>query len=148
MVTNVVNTIWYLNRNQEINMNRTIFITAAFLGMLSVILGAYGAHGLKQIISTDLVQTFETGVKYQMYHAIMLLFLGSTAVLPYKIKRTVFALTVLGIILFSGSIYGLATNEFTAFDFKKIALMTPIGGTLLIASWTMLLVGFIKNKNQ
>jgi len=129
-------------------MNRTIFITAAFLGMLSVILGAYGAHGLKQLVSADLVQTFETGVKYQMYHALMLLFLGSTQVLPYKIKRTVFALTILGIIFFSGSIYGLVTNEYTAFDFKKIVLVTPLGGALLIASWTVLLVGFIKNKNQ
>lgn len=135
-------------RKSRNNMNRTIFITAAFLGMLSVILGAYGAHGLKQIVSTDLVQTFETGVKYQMYHALMLLFLGSTTVLPYKIKRTIFALTILGIIFFSGSIYGLATNQFTAFDFKKIALITPIGGALLIASWVVLLVGFIKNKNQ
>ena len=129
-------------------MNRTIFITAALLGMLSVILGAYAAHGLKELVSTDLAQSFETGVKYQMYHALMLLFLGSTSVLPYKIKRAIFGLTILGVIFFSGSIYGLVTNEYTTFDFKKIAFITPIGGALLIASWTVLLISFIKNKNQ
>lgn len=129
-------------------MNRTILITGAILGMLSVVLGAYGAHGLKQLVSMDLVQTFETGVKYQMYHALLLLFLGGISAIPYKIKRAVFALTLIGVIFFSGSIYGLVTNEYTAIDFKKIALITPIGGAFLIAAWTVLLIGFFRIKKQ
>ncbi|HRV56219.1 MAG: DUF423 domain-containing protein [Flavobacteriaceae bacterium] len=129
-------------------MNRTILITGAILGMLSVILGAYGAHGLKQLVSMELVQTFETGVKYQMYHALLLLFLGTVSVVPYKLKRAVFALTLIGVIFFSGSIYGLVTNEYTAFDFKKIALITPVGGTFLIAAWGVLLVAFLRTNKQ
>ncbi|HPF97334.1 MAG TPA: DUF423 domain-containing protein [Mangrovimonas sp.] len=129
-------------------MNRTILITGAILGMLSVILGAYGAHGLKQLVSMELVQTFETGVKYQMYHALLLLFLGTVSVVPYKLKRAVFALTLIGVIFFSGSIYGLVTNEYTAFDFKKIALITPVGGTFLIAAWGVLLIAFLRTNKQ
>lgn len=129
-------------------MNRTILITGAILGMLSVILGAYDAHGLKQLVSMELVQTFETGVKYQMYHALLLLFLGTVSVVPYKLKRAVFALTLIGVIFFSGSIYGLVTNEYTAFDFKKIALITPVGGTFLIAAWAVLLIAFLRTNKQ
>lgn len=129
-------------------MNRKILITASILGLLSIVLGAFGAHGLKQVVSTESVATFETGVKYQMYHALLLLFVGMTTTLSIQKKRSIFILVLLGIIFFSGSIYGLSTNELTSFDFKSIALITPIGGTLLIIAWGLMLLGFIKNKDE
>lgn len=129
-------------------MNRKILITASILGLLSIVLGAFGAHGLKQVVSTESVATFETGVKYQMYHALLLLFVGMTTTLSIQKKRSIFILVLLGIIFFSGSIYGLSTNELTSFDFKSIALITPIGGTLLIIGWGLMLLGFIKNKDE
>ena len=128
-------------------MNKKIIITASVFGLLSVVLGAFGAHGLKSIISIESLQSFETGVRYQMYHALLLLIVGSNSNLTAKIKNTIFYLILIGIVLFSGSIYGLATNELTSFDFKSMAFITPVGGLLLILSWLVLLLGFIKTKN-
>lgn len=127
-------------------MNKSILITATILGVLSVILGAFAAHGLKKLISPEALNTFETGVKYQMYHALFLLFVGSTSYISSGYKSAIFYLVIVGIIFFSGSIYLLATNALTAFDFKKIGFITPLGGLLLILSWMVLLFNFIKFK--
>lgn len=127
-------------------MDKKLLITATILGVLSVILGAFAAHGLKELISEEAMKTFETGVKYQMYHAIMLLFVGSTSYLKVTQKKVILYLVIIGVIFFSGSIYGLATNAITAFNFKAIALITPIGGLFLIASWLVMLVNFLKLK--
>lgn len=129
-------------------MNKTIFVTAALLGMTAVILGAFAAHGLKQLVSPELVQTFETGVRYQMYHAFFLLIVGTLSNVSEKSKRLIFYLTISGILLFSGSIYGLSTNELSSFfDFKTIAIVTPLGGMLLIAAWIVLLINFLRYRN-
>ncbi|PJB12973.1 MAG: DUF423 domain-containing protein [Flavobacteriales bacterium CG_4_9_14_3_um_filter_40_17] len=127
-------------------MKKYILITAALLGMTAILLGAFAAHELKSLISEPSIATFETGVRFQMYHALLLLFLGQTSVLPEKTQKTIFQLAVIGLICFSGSIYLLAINELTAFDFKKIALLTPLGGTLLIVAWAIMLVGFFRVK--
>ena len=99
-------------------MNRTIFITGVLFGSLAVIIGAFGAHGLENLLDTKALNTFETGVKYQMYHALLLLVLGSTDKLPEKKKKWVYYLIVIGVVLFSFSIYSLATNSLTGFDFR------------------------------
>lgn len=125
-------------------MNRTILITAAILGIVAIALGAFGAHGLKALISVDAQQTFETGVRYQMYHAIALLFVGTTPFITEKSKKTIYVLMLIGIIFFSGSIYGLATMEISQINFRTIGFITPIGGLLLISSWVVMLVNFIK----
>jgi uncharacterized membrane protein YgdD (TMEM256/DUF423 family) len=125
-------------------MNKTILISAAVLGVTSVILGAFAAHGLKKLITPDSIASFETGVKYQMYHALFLLFVGTSTYISSGYKNVIFYLVLVGVIFFSGSIYLLATNVLTAFDFKKIAFITPVGGLLLIVSWVVLLVNFIK----
>ncbi|WP_405575169.1 DUF423 domain-containing protein [Winogradskyella sp. Asnod2-B02-A] len=127
-------------------MNKTLLITGAILGVLGIILGAFAAHGLEKLIDADAIKSFETGVRYQFYHAFFLLILGSTSFLNLKMKKTVFYLVVLGVIFFSGSIYSLATNSLSSFDFKTIALITPVGGLLLIAAWVVMLVGIIRNK--
>lgn len=129
-------------------MNRTILLAASILGVTSIILGAFGAHGLKALISVEAVQTFETGVRYQMYHALFLLFLGSTTLISDKAKTKVFYFVIAGLIFFSGSIYGLATNELSsAFDFKTIGVITPIGGLLLIIAWTILFIDLLKKQH-
>ncbi|UNY99490.1 DUF423 domain-containing protein [Zhouia spongiae] len=129
-------------------MNKTILSVAAILGMLAVILGAFGAHGLKKLVDADAINTFETGVRYQMYHALLLLFVGGTGYLNNGAKMTIFYLVVGGIILFSGSIYGLATNDLSSFDFKKIGFVTPIGGLLLIIAWGMLIFNVLSIKTK
>ena len=129
-------------------MNRNILISGAFFGAVAVIFGAFATHGLKPLLSLESVMTFETGVRYQMYSALYLLVLGSFPLVHEKVKKLCFYLTFVGILFFSGSIYLLATNSLTSFDFKVIALVTPLGGLLLIASWIVLLVSFLKLKKK
>ena len=127
-------------------MDRKIITTAAFLGMTAIILGAFGAHALKKVLNLDQLNTFETGVKYQMYHALFLLFVGLSQTIAEKTKKIIFYFIITGVIFFSGSIYLLATNNLTAFDFRKIGFITPIGGLLLIVGWIWLFVDFYKKK--
>lgn len=129
-------------------MNKTILVTATLLGIIGIVLGAFGAHGLKQLIAPEAVQTFETGVRYQMYHALFLLLIGTSNWVQIKSKRIVFYLTLIGILFFSGSIYALATNTLSGFDFRTIGFITPIGGLLLISAWTVLLINFLKLKTD
>lgn len=131
-------------------MNRKLFITGLLMGMLAIILGAFAAHGLESLISADAIDTFETGVKYQMYNALFLLIVGSlgSRSIPQKTLNLCFYLTVFGVLFFSGSIYLLATNSLTAFDFVSIGFITPLGGILMIISWLVLLVQVLKLKNQ
>ncbi|WP_282053620.1 DUF423 domain-containing protein [Maribacter luteus] len=127
-------------------MNKTIFSTGVVFGVLAVVFGAFGAHGLAKLIDADAMVTYETGVRYQMYHALFLLVLANTNFLEVQKKKTVFYLTVLGVVLFSFSIYLLAINSLTSFDFKKIALLTPLGGSLLILGWLVLGYRVVKGK--
>ncbi|MFT5890976.1 MAG: uncharacterized membrane protein YgdD (TMEM256/DUF423 family) [Dokdonia sp.] len=124
-------------------MNKRLLITGSVLGFLGVIIGAFGAHGLEKFLDADALATFETGVKYQMYHALLMLLVASFA-LSEKTKKALHILILVGIILFSGSIYGLATNVLTNFDFTTIGMITPIGGTLLIIAWGLLIVKFFQ----
>jgi uncharacterized membrane protein YgdD (TMEM256/DUF423 family) len=128
-------------------MDKKIFSAAGFFGMTAIILGAFGAHALKKVLSVDQLATFETGVKYQMYHALFLLFLGLNKHLSIKTKKTILVLTILGIISFSGSIYLLATDSLNVFNFKIIGFITPIGGLLLIMAWAIFSLNILKNKS-
>jgi len=116
-------------------MNRTIFITGIVMGVLGVALGAFGAHGLEKLVDADAVNTFETGVRYQMYHALFLLILGGARQISQENKKWIYYFIVAGIVMFSFSIYFLAANDLTQFDFKTIGFVTPIGGVLLILGW-------------
>jgi len=128
-------------------MDRKIISTGAIFGMLAIILGAFGAHALKKVLSLGELTTFETGVKYQMYHALFLLFIGMTNELAPKTKKSIYYLVVFGVLFFSGSIYLLATNNLTSFDFKTIGFVTPIGGLLLILAWSVLFYNLVKKKS-
>ena len=128
-------------------MDKSILVTGAFFGMLAVILGAFGAHALKDLLDAPQIATFETGVRYQMYHAIFLLFLGLSNISKAR-KKTIFYLLITGIFLFSGSIYLLATDSLNQFNFKVIGFVTPVGGLFLIVAWALLLLSFLNKKSQ
>jgi len=110
-------------------MHRKLLILGSTSGFLAVVLGAFASHGL----NLSQLNTFETGVRYQFYHALLAILCGSISALSEKSKNFLFYMLLVGMILFSGSIYGLATNELSAFDFKSIALLTPLGGVFLIS---------------
>lgn len=129
-------------------MKTTYIKAAAVLGMIAIILGAFGAHALKKVLSVDQLATFETGVRYQMYHALFLLLVGQLDMLSQKASKAIYYLVLSGVVLFSGSIYLLATNSLTSFDFKIIGFVTPIGGLLLIIAWFVLLASIFDKKSQ
>ncbi|MBI6116290.1 DUF423 domain-containing protein [Salegentibacter maritimus] len=129
-------------------MDRKFLITGAVFGLLSVIIGAFAAHGLKPLLDEAAINSFETGVKYQMYHALVFLLLGSVQRKQFNFRKQVFFLLLLGVICFSGSIYLLATNALTPIDFSGIALVTPLGGMLLIVAWVFLIIEFVKIKHK
>ncbi|MFK7833077.1 MAG: DUF423 domain-containing protein [Winogradskyella sp.] len=114
-----------------------IIITAALFGMLSVIFGAFGAHALKKILSKDQLHSFEVGVKYQMYHAIVLLVLGFNS--DFVSTATYWCFTI-GIILFSFSIYGLVLSDAKGRKLGFLGPVTPLGGLLLVVGWLLLLL--------
>lgn len=128
-------------------MEKKILLTALIMGIVAIVLGAFGAHGLKKILSTDQLTTFEVGVRYQIYHALFLLFVVNNSFLTLKEKAVVFYLALVGVILFSGSIYLLSTSTITSIKTKIIGPLTPLGGLLLIASWSyMFYCVLLKNK--
>lgn len=133
--------------NKTKKMDKKIISTGAIFGMLAIILGAFGAHALKKVLSIEELTTFETGVKYQMYHALFLLFFGMTDKIAPKTKKIIYGFTFFGTLFFSGSIYLLATNSLTSFDFKIIGFVTPIGGLLLILAWGALLLNYSNKKS-
>ncbi|SHM68847.1 Uncharacterized membrane protein YgdD, TMEM256/DUF423 family [Flavobacterium chilense] len=128
-------------------MKRKFVLAGAFMGMLAIILGAFGAHLLKKYLSVEELNTFEVGVRYQMYHALFLLFLSTRKDIAEKTLKTIYSLVVAGVVLFSGSIYLLATKSLTVFDFKIIVFATPLGGFLLIIAWAALFVTILKRKS-
>lgn len=127
-------------------MEKRIISTAAIFGMVAIILGAFGAHALKKVLTTEQLTTFEVGVRYQMYHALLLLFVALAGV-SEKAKKGILYLVIFGVVFFSGSIYLLATDSLNDFNFKIIGFITPIGGLLLIVAWFWLFIDFIRKKS-
>lgn len=121
-------------------MQKILFIAGSVFGFLSVLLGAFGAHALKQQLSSDMLAVFETGVRYQTYHALALL-AASWAVTVFDSKLISRAGTCFtaGIIIFSGSLYTL-----TITGIKMFGAITPIGGLLLMAGWVLMILGATK----
>lgn len=115
-------------------MNRKIAISGMIITAVTIAIGAFGAHGLRNLVDTDALNTFEVGVRYQMYHALAIVLLGFVSS-PNRLKRIVFTFFVLGILFFSGSIYLLSLNAVLPFDAAKIGFITPIGGLMFILGW-------------
>ncbi len=116
-------------------MNKTILLTGILFGLLAIVFGAFGAHGLEELIDPEALTTFEIGVRYQMYHALFLLFLGIWPGLDRKQKKVVYMCMVVGIFLFSFSLYILAIKSLIGISVKFLVFFTPIGGFLLIFGW-------------
>ena len=121
-------------------MNNLALIAGAFFGLTAVILGAFGAHLLKKKLTKEQLQSFETGVKYQMYHAIVLLVLGFN--LEELNSKIIYAF-IIGIILFSFSIYGLVISSANNKKLKFLGPITPLGGLFLIIGWSLLIYKFL-----
>lgn len=117
----------------------------ALYGLLAVIFGAFGAHALKKRFSEAQLNSFETGVKYQMYHAILLLILGFNLNLETSLERYMIYCFAMGVFLFSFSIYGLVLSASKGKKWRFLGPITPIGGLFLTAGWGMLLYFFIQN---
>ena len=94
-------------------MEKKIVVFAAVIGLLAIVLGAFGAHGLKKFLTPEQLVSFETGVRYQMYHALFLLLISQLQMIAVKDKMIIFYLAALGVVLFSGSIYLLSTSAIT-----------------------------------
>lgn len=129
-------------------MERRYYIAGFTFGLTGVILGAFATHGLKPELSSAAISSFETGVQYQIYHALLLLIIGNIKQPEVKNGNLLFYLLVLGIILFSGSIYLLSTREITNLNIGFLGPVTPVGGSLLILCWIILLWRFIKLKKK
>ncbi len=121
-------------------MKKNLAITS-ILGFLAVVLGAFGAHTLKAKIGLDQLKVFETGVKYQMYHVLVLLFINSYGGFSDKIKKKISIFFFLGILFFSGSLYLLSTGIISS---KIIGPITPFGGLFFIIGWLLLAFQFFK----
>lgn len=123
-------------------MHKPYLIAASVFAALAVILGAFGAHALKQIVPPETVTTFETGVRYQFYHSFALL---ATGILFDKGKRSWMKFAgisfIVGIVLFSGSLYLLTILRATeSVGLSKLGIITPFGGLFFIAGWIALAI--------
>ena len=122
-------------------MKYNLTITA-FFGFLAIVLGAFGAHALKDTLEPNSLKSFETGVRFMMYHVIVLLFVNTYSEFSIKTKNTISYLFFLGILFFSGSIFAITLG----LSAKSIWFITPLGGLLLIFGWLIMLYNFIKNN--
>ncbi len=128
-------------------MNKKIILTAAFLGALAVILGAFGAHGLKRLISADQLLIWQKGVEYQFYHTFAILYLSVFARVKHKLIKISFLCFVIGIFLFSGSLYLLALKDAYQLSIAQyVGPVTPIGGVFFITGWVCLFLAALKHK--
>ncbi|AWA29005.1 DUF423 domain-containing protein [Flavobacterium magnum] len=128
-------------------MEKKIVGTGAFLGFLGIVLGAFGAHALKKMLTPELLAAFETGVRYQMYNAVFLLVLGRLDLITDRARNIIFNLIVWGVVLFSGSLYTLALLSAADISLRFVGILTPFGGTLLIVGWFWLFVAVFRKKS-
>ena len=118
---------------------------AALLGMLTVVIGAFGAHSLKEKLSPEVLQSFETGVRYMMYHVLAILLITNSGMLSDNSKLIVSSLFIAGILFFSGSIFAISLDIVQA---KQIWFITPIGGLFFIVGWLISAYSFFKSTDR
>lgn len=131
---------------QKPDMQKLFLIIGVILAGLAVVLGAFGAHGLKKIVDAETVGIYQTGVQYQMYHALALLAVG---ILADRLTNSVVNYAGLffigGIVFFSGSLYLIASlKAMNKVITAGVGILTPIGGMLFIIGWILLLIALIK----
>jgi uncharacterized membrane protein YgdD (TMEM256/DUF423 family) len=153
---NLIKKVFYVNKNNEL-FNQILFYKHYFhfmkkyvlagggFALLSVVLGAFASHALKSQFSTETLQSFQTGVRYMMYHGLALL---TFCQIPWARNHLIFRLFFWGTILFSLSIFLLCLAKFTPYDLSWLGPVTPVGGSLLILGWVVLIWRTLKNKKD
>ncbi len=132
-------------------MDRKLITLAALILAVAVVLGAFGAHGLKSMINERQLGTWEIGVRYQFYHGLAILSLAilSNEILDAKIKKRLAILFFTGVVLFSGSLYLLALKNYVASSIISVAgPLTPIGGIFFIFGWVGLAFWALKTPSK
>jgi uncharacterized membrane protein YgdD (TMEM256/DUF423 family) len=127
-------------------MNKRIIVLAAIFGTLAVVLGAFGAHTIKKIIDEKHLEIWQTAVQYHFYHTFALLFLSTFGRFRNKIINFSSWCFVVGILLFSGSLYVLALQDLLSVNAKIFGPITPLGGFFFILGWLSLLIAALRNK--
>lgn len=128
-------------------MNKRIILTAATFGLIAVVLGAFGAHGLNGKISEQQLENWHTAVNYQFYHTLALLFLATFSRAKNTLIIVAYLAFTLGILLFSGSLYLLSTRELTGItNIHILGPTTPLGGLSLILGWASLFLATLKGR--
>ena len=127
-------------------MHKLFLSIGALLGGVAVALGAFGAHGLKKIVPPETVNTFQTGVQYQMYHALALIAVAiAFEKFPNKLMSWAGLSFCIGILLFSGSLYLLTILKATGkVGMEGVGIITPFGGLFFIVGWLLLFIGVVK----
>lgn len=120
-------------------MNKYLAFVAG-LGALTIVLGAFGAHALKETLSIEALKSFETAVRYQMYHVLVLLFVNTYAEFTPRSKKLLNLLFLTGIVFFSGSIYAITFG----LPADSIWFITPLGGLFFILGWVYMAIYFVK----
>lgn len=131
-------------------MNRSIWRIPALFGLTAVVLGAFGAHTLRNFLSPEQIQTFETGIRYQFYHTFALLFIALAAEkLPATMMKYCRYFFTAGILLFSGSLYLLACAGLLHLsNHSWLGPVTPLGGLCFIIGWGILLIAGFKKEDK
>lgn len=130
-------------------MHKTFLIVASILGSLAVAMGAFGAHALKRMVSDAAVNIFETAVRYQFYHVFAIALVG-ILFKDFTNKWMIWAgyLFIVGIILFSGSLYVLTYIKAAVKPgYNWVGIITPVGGLAFVAGWLFIAMGLIKGGN-
>jgi uncharacterized membrane protein YgdD (TMEM256/DUF423 family) len=131
-------------------MNIKFVITGVLLIVIGIVLGAFGAHGLKVKLVNfpEKLESFETGLKYQMYSGFTFLIIGLNASKFTFSLKNIFVFWFLGVLLFSGSIYFLSIQPILKVSLSFLGPVTPIGGGFIIIGWVVFLIRLLKNNNQ
>lgn len=127
-------------------MKQLVLVIGAIYGATSVILGAFGAHAFKKILPVEKLVSFETGVQYQMYHALLLIIIGVFLQFQTGLEKGAAWSIIVGSFLFSVSIYFLSFADHWGINLKFLGPITPLGGLFMIIGWFLLIYNFIKMK--
>lgn len=125
-------------------MKQLVLTFGTLYGATSVILGAFGAHAFKKILPAEKLMSFETGVKYQMYHALLLVAIGLFLEFQTTLEKSAAWCIILGTFIFSVSIYLLSFADHWGMNLKWLGPITPLGGLLMIVGWFLLMFYFLK----
>ena len=127
-------------------MKQLVLLVGTLYGATSVILGAFGAHAFKKILPAEKLLSFETGVTYQMYHALLLVIIGLTLQFGSTLEKSAAWSLIIGTFVFSVSIYLLSFADHWGINLKWLGPITPLGGLFMIVGWFLLFFYFLKTK--